>query len=274
LTGLPARSSFEVPATTTSPEDAPPATRAFARLELRERIRLLRALRTGYVRVAPATVEASCRAKGIAPGTPLEGEEWALGPWPVLRHLRLLIKGLSALERRGERTPRVVLILGGGNVAAIPCLDVLTKLFNEGKACVLKMHPVNAYLGPLLEQAFAEAIARNFLRIVYGDAKEGAYLALHPGIDEIHLTGSAATHDNLLWGDDAETRAAGHDRALDPAHHPVVPARQRPAGQGRRGRAAAPVLLRIFGAMGKTAGSLPLTMHPAGRLAFRGSNWQ
>src|SRR5207245_426983 len=53
---------------------------------------------------------------------------------------------------------RVVLVLGAGNVNAIPPLDVATKLFNEGKVCLLKMHPLNAYLGPLLEDAFREAV--------------------------------------------------------------------------------------------------------------------
>ena len=48
----------------------------------------------------------------------------------------------------------------------------MTKLFNQGKVCVLKMNPVNAYLGPILEEAFAEAIARGFLAIVYGGAEE------------------------------------------------------------------------------------------------------
>ena len=38
---------------------------------------------------------------------------------------------------------RVVLILGGGNISSIPVMDVLTKLFNEGKVCVLKMSPIN-----------------------------------------------------------------------------------------------------------------------------------
>ena len=36
-------------------------------------------------------------------------------------------------------------------------MDVLTKMFNEGKVCILKMNPVNAYLGPFLEEAFADA---------------------------------------------------------------------------------------------------------------------
>ena len=68
----------------------------------------------------------------------------------------------------------------------IPCMDVLTKMFNEGMVCLLKMHPLNSYLGPLYESAFAPAIERNFLRIVYGGSEAGRYLCRHPGIGEIH----------------------------------------------------------------------------------------
>jgi aldehyde dehydrogenase (NAD(P)+) len=95
---------------------------------------------------------------------------------------------------------RVVLVLGAGNVNAIPSMDVITKLFNEGKACVLKMNPVNAYLGPFLERAYADAIRAGFLAVVYGGAQEGAYLAGHAGVDEIHITGSDRTYDQLMWG--------------------------------------------------------------------------
>src|SRR5437867_589652 len=95
---------------------------------------------------------------------------------------------------------RVVLVLGAGNIDAVPSMDVLSKLFNEGKVAVLKMNPVNAYLGPFLEQAFAAAIARGFVAVVYGGVNEGEYLAHHEGIDEIHLTGSDKTFDVLVWG--------------------------------------------------------------------------
>ena len=95
---------------------------------------------------------------------------------------------------------RVCLVLGAGNVNSIPPADVLTKLFNEGKVCLLKMNPVNAYMGPLLEEAFADAIAGGFLAVVYGGAEEGAYLAGHPAVDEVHMTGSDRTHDALVWG--------------------------------------------------------------------------
>lgn len=95
---------------------------------------------------------------------------------------------------------RLCLVLGGGNVNAIPALDLLTKMFIEGKACVLKMNPVNAYLAPLFEKAFAPAIERGFLAVLSGGAEEGAALVRHPLVDEVHITGSERTYDSMVWG--------------------------------------------------------------------------
>jgi hypothetical protein len=241
------------------------------RISLRERIALARSMQTGYLAIARESVHAACAAKGIPLDTPLEGEEWTLGPWFVVRHLRLVQQAMQSLERTGNtsvgelgRTAdgrltaqvfpagpidgtlfmklrvdvhfvegvttqamaasragfykgkthdgRVVLVLGGGNVNAIPSLDVITKIFNEGKACVLKMNPVNAYLGPYLERAYADAIRAGYLAVVYGGVEEGAYLAAHAGVDEIHLTGSDRTYDAIVWGPaGTEREARKHD---------------------------------------------------------------
>jgi aldehyde dehydrogenase (NAD(P)+) len=234
------------------------ATR-FARLSLDERLRLAENMQQGYLRVAERSVRAGCQAKGIPQGTPVEAEEWATGPWGVIRQLRLIRESLVALQRSGN-TPigsagraadgrlwvreypgntidgllfkdwtmdvrmqadvteqelessrarfykqrshdgRVVLVLGAGNIAAIPVMDALTFLFNEGKVCLVKMNPVNAYLAPYIEDAFAEAIRKNFIAVVYGGAEEGRYLVYHREIDEVHITGSDKTHDAIVWG--------------------------------------------------------------------------
>ena len=249
---------------------------AFARLSLEDRIALARSMQAGYLRVADRSVQAACAAKGIPPGAPVAGEEWATGPWCVVRHLRLVMESLQALKRTGDtaigplgqtrdgrltvrvfpasrldavllsgvtvdvhleqgmneeaaRTTRAsfykgrahqgrtVLVLGAGNIAAIPAMDVITKLFNEAAVCLLKMNPVNAYHGPFIEAAFAEAIARNFLAVAYGGAAEGAYLAQHPGIDQIHLTGSDRTYESIVWGPpgpEREARKARNDPVI------------------------------------------------------------
>jgi hypothetical protein len=234
------------------------ATR-YNRLTLSDRIALARSMQAGYLRLAEQIVHAGCAAKGIRLGTTAEGEEWATGPWCVVRQLRLVAESLAAIARSGNtpigpvglnaeghltarvfpanrvdgvlfsgiivdvhfpagvsgeamsasrariykeqpRAGRTVLVLGAGNLAAIPAMDVITKLFNEGKVCALKINPVNAYLGPFIEDAFADAIRQGFLAVAYGGADEGAYLAQHAGIDEIHLTGSNRTYDQIVWG--------------------------------------------------------------------------
>ena len=54
--------------------------RRFALLSLDQRAALARAMQVGYLRVAAETVKAACAAKGVSLGSPLEGEEWSLGP--------------------------------------------------------------------------------------------------------------------------------------------------------------------------------------------------
>ncbi len=231
----------------------------FAALRIDQRIALADAMQQGYMRIAERSVQAGCKAKGITIGSPDEAEEWATGPWGIIRQLRLIKEALAALRDTGNTpvgkvsrtisgnlavnvfpnnaidgmlfkdvtvdvhlqpqvTPellesgrarfyknpdhhgKVALVLGAGNIAAIGVMDVLTKMFNEGKVCLLKMNPVNAYLGPYIEEAFKEAIDRNYLAILYGGVEEGRHLVYHPGIDEVHLTGSHKTHDQIVWG--------------------------------------------------------------------------
>lgn len=226
----------------------------------RARIALLQRMSHDMWRIAPRWVEACMRAKQIAPSDLAAGEEWTLGPYPILRHLRLLRESLAdiAVGRRphipggittrpdgqvvarvfpanaydklfygglraeawmqpGVRaaslaetqaevyfgTPpagKVALVLGAGNVASITVTDILYKLFNEDQVVVLKSNPVNAYLGPLIADACRALIEGGFLRVVYGGVEEGAYLCGHPGVDEIHITGSDKTFDAIVFG--------------------------------------------------------------------------
>jgi hypothetical protein len=108
------------------------------------------------------------------------------------------------LARRTQPTPQISLVLGAGNVSAIPATDALTKILQGDAAVLLKMNPVNDYLGPHFERALQPLIAAGCLRIVYGGAEVGAYAIHHSAIDAIHITGSTASHDAIVWGADAE----------------------------------------------------------------------
>ena len=128
----------------------------------------------------------------------------------------------ARFHKAPDRDGRVCLVLGAGNVNSIPPADVVTKLFNEGKVCLLKMNPVNAYMGPLLEEAFADAISAGFLAVAYGGAEEGAYLASHPAVDEVHITGSNRTHDLMVWGPPGPERAERMARGEPLLQKPVT----------------------------------------------------
>ncbi|MBB3992804.1 aldehyde dehydrogenase (NAD(P)+) [Sulfitobacter undariae] len=99
-----------------------------------------------------------------------------------------------------SRTGKVTLVLGAGNIAAIAPLDVLDKLFNEHHVVILKMNPVNDYLAEFLTAALKPLIDMDALRIVKGGADVGGYLCEHANVDDIHITGSGASHDAIVWG--------------------------------------------------------------------------
>lgn len=95
---------------------------------------------------------------------------------------------------------KVALVLGAGNISAIAPLDCLHKLFVDNEVVLLKMNPVNDYLAEFLDLALAALIEPGFLRIVSGDASVGQYLSNHPLVETIHITGSTAAHDAVVWG--------------------------------------------------------------------------
>lgn len=120
-----------------------------------------------------------------------------------------LAKGISASEvgnhqasfyKKRDPEGGVCLVLGAGNVASIPPMDVLYKSFIDGEVCLLKMNPVNEYVGPFIERAFHPLIERGYLAVVYGGADVGQHLTYHPHVDTVHITGSDKTHDLIVWG--------------------------------------------------------------------------
>ncbi|MDO7084047.1 aldehyde dehydrogenase family protein [Pseudocolwellia sp. AS88] len=99
-----------------------------------------------------------------------------------------------------QRKGKLALVLGAGNIASIAPLDVFHKVFNEHQVVILKMNPVNEYLTEFLNEALKPLIDLNVLRIVKGGADVGGYLCEHSDVNEIHITGSGASHDIIVWG--------------------------------------------------------------------------
>lgn len=123
--------------------------------------------------------------------------------------LRRGVAGAQAVEGQaaawfGGGSPGVSLVLGAGNQASIPITDALDRLFIARHPVVLKMNPVNDYLGPIFEQVLSELVARGVLRIVYGGAEVGRHLVRHDGIADVHITGSDKTFEAIVFGDGAE----------------------------------------------------------------------
>lgn len=203
--------------------------RAWAEETRASRVALLRDLSDATLAAAPRWVELACRAKSIDPASPTAAEEWLAGPVCVLRFLRLLRAARPGpgstvrVHPRGLRDrlllpgyrvdvhrragapadapgPRVVAILGAGNVSSIGPLDALTKLFVEDSVCALKLHPVNASLRPALEAALAPLLERDLLVLLEGGADLGRDLVHHERVDAVHMTGSTAVHDAIVWG--------------------------------------------------------------------------
>jgi len=121
----------------------------------------------------------------------------------------LMQPGIDEAAARRQQAPfyaqqgpegAVALVLGAGNVSSIPPMDVMTKMFVDGEVCVLKMNPVNEWVGPILERVFTPLVERGYLRVVYGGGDAGKHLVEHAGIDDVHITGSDRTHDLIVWG--------------------------------------------------------------------------
>src|SRR5260221_117531 len=79
-------------------------------------------------------------------------------------------------------------------------LVVLYKMFAEGMVCVLKMNPVNDYLGKFFEEIFSSMVSAGFVGFAYGGADVGAYLVAHDGVDEVHVTGDYRTYNAIVFG--------------------------------------------------------------------------
>lgn len=118
--------------------------------------------------------------------------------------------------RRGCQDEGIALVLGAGNVSSIPPTDAFSKLFHEGKVVLLKMNPVNEYLGPVFEKAFARLISEGYLQLIYGGADVGSYATQHPLVDEVHITGSIYSQNSIVWGPPGPERER-RQRENDPA---------------------------------------------------------
>lgn len=118
-----------------------------------------------------------------------------------------------------QRTPSdsggVGLVLGAGNITSIPVLDVFYELIAHNRTALLKVNPTQDALVPVYKRALAPLIGPGLLRITRGGPEVGAYLTGHPDLAHVHITGSDATFNAIVWGTGAAaTRRRRENRPL------------------------------------------------------------
>ena len=106
--------------------------------------------------------------------------------------------GLAQLHP--ELTGGIGVILGAGNIFSIAPLDTLYELFAHNRVVALKLNPITDPLLPVFEAVFAPLIELGVVRILLGGADVGTALVQHPAVDHVHMTGSSATHDAIVFG--------------------------------------------------------------------------
>ncbi|RJO77298.1 aldehyde dehydrogenase family protein [Nocardia panacis] len=106
--------------------------------------------------------------------------------------------GLAQLEPAA--TGGIGVVLGAGNIMSIPLLDVLYELHAHNRVVALKLNPITDAMLPVFEQIFAPYLELGAVRLLTGDADAGGYLVHHPDVAHVHMTGSAQTHDAIVWG--------------------------------------------------------------------------
>lgn len=241
-------------------EDLAEGERTWAELSLIERRDLLDQVHSLTRRHAAEWVDAAARIKRLDPESPLVGEEWLSGPYPLLTATaalsaslqrlaegrspladaefgtvqsghttitvlpsrpfdRLLLSGFSAevwLQRGIDRATAIAnaglaqldpstthgigAVLGAGNITSITPLDTLYELIAHNRVVALKLNPITDPLLPALTKILAPFIAIGAVRILTGGAEVGTYLVRHEKVSHVHMTGSAATHDAIVFG--------------------------------------------------------------------------
>lgn len=95
---------------------------------------------------------------------------------------------------------KLSLVLGAGNITSIAPLDALHRLFVDDSVVMLKLNPVLESLAPVFERVLEPLISAGVLRITTGGADIGAWLADHPLVETLHITGSGQSHDAIVFG--------------------------------------------------------------------------
>lgn len=150
--------------------------------------RSLVALRAGRLPAVPGSVRRDGDARFVPamPSLPYDR------PVFCSHRAEVEVDGDGPLQEVPAARRGVALVLGAGNVTAIPIADLLTKLCGDGLPVVVKLHPLHAGLRELFASTFA-AFGDAGCSFVAGDGAFGGAMARDPRVTDVHLTGSRAT---------------------------------------------------------------------------------
>lgn len=183
---------------------------------------------SGPYSVATATAALSASlAKLEAGGSPLDGATFGTAPGnrttvkvlPLNIFDKLLLSGFSAevwlqpgidrataqrdaglAQRDPSHTRGIGVVLGAGNITSIAPLDTLYELIAHNRVVALKLNPITDPLLPVLTRVLEPLISVGAVRLLTGGADVGTYLVHHQQVDHVHMTGSALTHDAIVFG--------------------------------------------------------------------------
>ena len=238
--------------------------RRWAGTGLAERAALLRQVHASTGRAAHRWAATAAGIKGLQAASPLIGQEWLSGPYPVLQAASRLASSLEALAagaspldglrsrpapggrvavgvlpleaterlllggssaqvwlppgvsaeqaradaglgaRRLGESGGVGLVLGASDTTSTPPLDALYELVAHNRAVLLTLDQALAAMMTSYLDALDPLVRAGVLRIVQGGAEVGEHLAHHAGVAHVHVTGSAAAHDAVVFGAGAQ----------------------------------------------------------------------
>ncbi|TYL50002.1 aldehyde dehydrogenase family protein [Nocardioides sp. BGMRC 2183] len=118
--------------------------------------------------------------------------------------------------RAPEQTQGTCVVLGAGNIFSIAPLDLLYVLYADNRSVALKLNPITDPLLEVFSRILKPFLDIGAVQVFSSDLELGAAVIDHDDVDAVHMTGSEATHDAIVWGTgpDAEARRAAQEPLL------------------------------------------------------------
>lgn len=100
----------------------------------------------------------------------------------------------------GNHVMCITLAVGSGHQLSAIILDVLQKLFVEDEVVLLKLNPVNEFLGQYIAAALKPLILRGYVGLSYGPTKQGIAMCRNGLVHSVRVSGSEDTYNAIVRG--------------------------------------------------------------------------